>query len=78
MLSVLVPALLAGSYALAQGNAAPSVIATTDTATATTSVGASQTSAATALKLAKKYMDDDFLNDFDYFDDADPTNGYVK
>ncbi|WVW83683.1 hypothetical protein I302_105704 [Kwoniella bestiolae CBS 10118] len=44
----------------------------------TTSTGASQTSSTVSLKLAKKYVGQDFMNEFDYFTDDDPTSGYVN
>ncbi|OCF74832.1 hypothetical protein I204_05214 [Kwoniella mangroviensis CBS 8886] len=44
----------------------------------TSSTGASETSSTVSLKLAKKYVGEDFMNDFDYFTDDDPTSGYVN
>ena len=60
---LLLPLVLAGS-ALAQGNGAPVAITSTDTSTATTSVGGSQISAKSELKLAKKYTTAEFLNEW--------------
>ncbi|WRT66161.1 uncharacterized protein IL334_003114 [Kwoniella shivajii] len=48
------------------------------TSTTSTSSGASETSSTVQLKLAKKYVGSDFMNDFDFFTADDPTGGYVN
>nr|XP_018263295.1 uncharacterized protein I303_04789 [Kwoniella dejecticola CBS 10117]OBR85453.1 hypothetical protein I303_04789 [Kwoniella dejecticola CBS 10117] len=60
--------------ASASASASAAVLATS----ASSSVAASQTSSTVTLKLAKKYVGQDFMNDFDYFTDDDPTSGYVN
>ena len=70
-------ALLLASSVLAQ-NGAPSPLPTTNTPTAVTSAGPSRMTAKSALKLAKMYTADTFLSEWDFFDEKDPTNGYVK
>lgn len=57
-------ALALAGHALAQGNGAPSAITTTDTATSVTSAGASQMTASSALKLAKRYTADEFYSEW--------------
>jgi hypothetical protein len=57
-------ALALAGQVLAQGNNAPTAITTTDTATSVTSAGASQMTAKTALKLAKRYTADEFYNEW--------------
>ncbi|TYJ51917.1 hypothetical protein B9479_007496 [Cryptococcus floricola] len=46
--------------------------------TTTTTSSTTHYTAKSALKLAKSYVGDDFLNDFDYFTDDDPTSGTVN
>ncbi|KAL7421539.1 hypothetical protein Q5752_003308 [Cryptotrichosporon argae] len=59
--------------ALALAGSASSALAQSTTASAGASLMTSST-----LKLAKRYAGSDFENDFKYFTDTDPTNGYVN
>nr|XP_019010746.1 uncharacterized protein I206_04048 [Kwoniella pini CBS 10737]OCF49527.1 hypothetical protein I206_04048 [Kwoniella pini CBS 10737] len=67
----------ASASASASSGASSASVAVLATSSST-SVAASETSSTVTLKLAKKYIGQDFMNDFDYFTADDPTNGYVN
>ncbi|WVF71645.1 hypothetical protein IAT40_006453 [Kwoniella sp. CBS 6097] len=62
----------------ANANSASGTAAVAQASTSTTSASTSQTSSVQTLKLAKRYIGEDFYNGFDYFTADDPTAGYVN